>query len=708
MGFPSEEAVLQSAKRLCLRDNGTLTRTNGFWHVLMFLRHQALHGRHRQYTFEVSYDLAEAAFDLNGVLLPIEDASRNVYFEPAATQGTEPVRFFRHREGPRQTYLNRIYTGLAGAGPRQPKLFDTSSNALPATINLVTNWVQTLRQTGDNAFILDERTHDLITWLFRFGIPHRGADSARIAEHLTNGKMRVDPGTQLRELPAAPDQLASELCKFLALTPAQLNALLPQLARVRPAEWAAQQHTSTTTLGPALLRQIRQWSAGAATTADLSELVPAAYKAFTEEAALRSDPEFIARFVAALAAKPFLILTGLSGSGKTKLAQALAHWITPDPGWIDDDDHAKGKKPNPYYALVPVGADWTGNENILGYPDGLRPPNAGNPGNYITKPALDLIRHAADSAQAAVPHFLILDEMNLSHVERYFADLLSMIESDEGILLYCDEKDSEGNPKTTRRIEPWLKLPNNLFIIGTVNVDETTYMFSPKVLDRANVIEFRVPPEEMKAFLADPKSAKLDRLDERGVAFGAEFIPAAADTDATVPEEVKARFQAEMELCFSLLREHGVEFGYRVANETGRFLHFYKSLCDGKVWRPASSGPPHAAAAWAAGDQQNRDWFDRAFDAVILQKLLPKLHGSKAKLSPLLRKLYTAAIEPAAATARDAAAKAGDLNDPGKAPQLKDPSREIPQNARYPLTAEKLFRMWRQLNENGFTSFAEN
>ena len=93
---------------------------------------------------------------------------------------------------------------------------------------------------------------------------------------------------------------------------------------------------------------------------------------------------------------------------------------------------------------------------------------------YQSTPAYELIKNAEDDSEN--PYFLILDEMNLSHVERYFADFLSAIESGEEIPLYGN------NDKLT--------LPDNLFIIGTVNVDETTYMFSPKVLDRANTIEF--------------------------------------------------------------------------------------------------------------------------------------------------------------------------------------------------------------------------
>ncbi len=186
-----------------------------------------------------------------------------------------------------------------------------------------------------------------------------------------------------------------------------------------------------------------------------------------------SSPLFL-RFAAALGSKRFLILSGLAGSGKTKLAQAFARWLTPEDEEFDS------------HVVIPVGADWTGSDAILGYPDGIYHDR------YVTRPALELIQRAMLHEEYGLPHFLILDEMNLSHVERYFADLLSLIESGDSTDLYKPEHDNEGNAILRSKIDPALRLPSNLFIIGTVNVDETTYMFSPKVLDRANVIEFRV------------------------------------------------------------------------------------------------------------------------------------------------------------------------------------------------------------------------
>ena len=371
------------------------------------------------------------------------------------------------------------------------------------------------------------------------------------------------------------------------------------------------------------------------------------------------------RTVAALLSKRFLILTGLAGSGKTKLAQAFAIWLSAADG---------------SYEVVPVGSDWTGNENILGYPNGL------DRTNYISKRALDLLIHAMDHPD--IPHFLILDEMNLSHVERYFADILSIIESDEGLELYAGDMEK---PETWRKtaaaklIPPKLKqLPDNLFVIGTVNVDETTYMFSPKVLDRANVIEFRMDVAELEGFLGNPIKPDLSKLDGNGTSFGKAFVDA-AKSQVTVPADVKAAYDAEMLLLFKTLQPHGAEFGYRTAYETARFIHFYKLLGN-----------------YPDG---NTAWFPGAFDCVIFQKVLPKLHGSRSKLGPVLKKLWFLCVQNEAGRGADAftaakeAAHSTDKN--------AEPSVVVPSDAPYPLSAEKIGRMWRLLIENGFASFAE-
>jgi hypothetical protein len=387
------------------------------------------------------------------------------------------------------------------------------------------------------------------------------------------------------------------------------------------------------------------------------------------------DKEIAHRFASCLLSKRFLIAAGLAGSGKTKLAQAFARWIT---------------RNKDCYKVVPVGADWTGNENILGYTNGL------HPNEYFTKPALDLILHAQADDFKNDPHFLILDEMNLSHVERYFSDILSAIESDEKIHLHRDEKRTAGGMDIDSEIE----LPKNLFIIGTVNIDETTHMFSPKVLDRANVIEFRMKDTELASFLENPAKPNLSELDGKGYEeFGKAFVVAAKNS-ADVPEDVRLRFQCEMLLFFKVLQSHGSEFGYRVVHEAGRFVHFYEKI----------------------GEKSDVDkWFKDAFDCIVVQKFLPKLHGSESKLRGVLfslahlcadKRLWTGATlkdneEQIDKLAEDAKSKADSSENSPTQVLAKVLDGEV-QKAHYPLSFEKIERMWRAAHENGFASFAES
>jgi len=345
------------------------------------------------------------------------------------------------------------------------------------------------------------------------------------------------------------------------------------------------------------------------------------------------------RFVSALATKPFLILTGLSGSGKTKLAQSFVEWMAKDKHQIN---------------LIPVGADWTNREPLLGYPNALKEKDYVLPDSGL----LQLILRADKDEEH--PYFLILDEMNLSHVERYFADFLSAIESKEEIKLHSGEEGELWND-----VPPTIKIPENLFIIGTVNIDETTYMFSPKVLDRANVLEFRVSQAELAQFLENPADVDLDILRGEGSPMAEDFVEIAKSNGNTYSE--KEKLSEELLKFFSELNTVGAEFGYRSAYEIQRFA--------------------------ALSEQLAKDWeFDDIMDAAVAQKLLPKLHGSRRKLEKVLFKL-------------------GDLcytETAGESENLfKRPETIEVEKARYPISFEKIVRMHKGLVENGFTSFAE-
>lgn len=345
------------------------------------------------------------------------------------------------------------------------------------------------------------------------------------------------------------------------------------------------------------------------------------------------------RFIASLLAKPFVIFTGLSGSGKTKLAQAFAKWMCAD---------------EKQYRIIPVGADWTNRDPLLGFQNALNAKEYIKPGNG----ALDLILEAAKEANANKPYFLILDEMNLSHVERYFADFLSTMESEGTIQLHSGDENEIGFAAS-------IALPKNLFIVGTVNIDETTYMFSPKVLDRASVIEFRISADEMESYLKSGVRMDLKKLDGAGAGMAASFMALANDKD------MKNRHEKELKETllkfFNELKKTGAEFGYRSAAEMNRFAAVAGTL----------------NPSWAVTD---------VMDAVIMQKLLPKVHGGRRKLEPVLRKLAELCLNDAAAF--DTYIKSG-AEAVDKA-QIK-----------YPISFRKVMSMYRSLLDNGFASYAE-
>ena len=358
-----------------------------------------------------------------------------------------------------------------------------------------------------------------------------------------------------------------------------------------------------------------------------------------QDSGLKFDLQLISRYCASLLTKPFVILTGLSGSGKTKLAQAFAEWICEN---------------STQYRLVPVGADWTNREPLLGFPNALENEKYVKPDNRV----LDLIIEAGKNVDK--PYFLILDEMNLSHVERYFADFLSTMESKGEIFLHEGTEDWNGVP-------PSVRLPKNLFIIGTVNIDETTYMFSPKVLDRANTIEFRITEEEMGEFLKNPGEVDLKKLNGKGKGFGGSFVNLA--TGVVEKNDEVLKINSVLSNFFVQLKIAGAEFGYRTASEIQRFARVVQ------VMSPDTN-------------------IEDIIDFAILQKLLPKLHGSRRKLEPVFEELIKLCLKDGAETKEFKTGKA----------QVDTSDKTI---VKYPLSLEKIVRMYNNLIHNGFTSFAE-
>lgn len=364
----------------------------------------------------------------------------------------------------------------------------------------------------------------------------------------------------------------------------------------------------------------------------------------TLDSRLNISEKLILRFIASLTSKPFVILSGLSGSGKTKIAQSFVQWIC---------------ESSQQYKIVPVGADWTNREPLVGYPSGL------SSEEYITPDSgvINLLMEAVKEENENKPFFLILDEMNLSHVERYFADFLSIMESKDTIKLYTGNLRESLNGLTVPLEIGW---PKNVFMIGTVNIDETTYMFSPKVLDRANVIEFRITEDEINSFLANPGIPDLSKLTKEGVTMSESFL-SIANKDEIIKNN---NLTKELVSFFNHLQPVGAEFGYRSASEIMQLVSKLKML-----------------------DKTITD--NSCLDIAIMQKLLPKLHGSRSKLVKILIALSGLCVE--GITLEEFEKKFDDF--------YKNDFEGIVK--KYPISFEKIIRMYKNVLSNGFTSYAE-
>lgn len=390
----------------------------------------------------------------------------------------------------------------------------------------------------------------------------------------------------------------------------------------------------------------------------------------TEEPSLGAPTMLPAEWVLALASKGFVLVSGPSGTGKSRtardIARSLDYALEPEFALT-----ARACRPANCLAFVPVGADWTDGTPLLGFRNFFGPSHTekveGSPEqvsyeNWDPPAALRLLLRA--HRRPDQPHFLVLDEMNLSHVERYFSQFLSLLESNRGLsssskLSIIDAESVKLIASTLagasehpleksvadelRAANAGLTLPENLFIVGTVNVDETTYMFSPKVLDRAHVIEMQSPDPTsyMKGEVTRPAAlipADKARLllirsaQRRRNGFWERENPMAILKEAASDTP----FSAELNVIVSslerllaglhkLLEPVGFGFAYRTINEVCAYLATYIEYGDKTLFSNAATN----AAGWR-----------EAMDRSVFQKVLPKIHGNRRQLGDSLRALH--------------------------------------------------------------------
>ena len=205
-------------------------------------------------------------------------------------------------------------------------------------------------------------------------------------------------------------------------------------------------------------------------------------------------PNIYRPYITAIKSKPFLLLAGISGTGKSRIVRELARAC-----WDDKSDEYKAQKPK-NFQMVQVKPNWHDSSDLIGYVS-----RVSGKAEFVAGEFLKFIAKAWENTET--PYFLCLDEMNLAPVEQYFAEYLSVIESrkshGDGIVTtdpILEKADEEWYFNLTASLtseedirkqfnEEGICIPQNLIVVGTVNMDETTFSFSRKVLDRAMTIE---------------------------------------------------------------------------------------------------------------------------------------------------------------------------------------------------------------------------
>jgi hypothetical protein len=355
----------------------------------------------------------------------------------------------------------------------------------------------------------------------------------------------------------------------------------------------------------------------------------------------------IANFYLCLKTKPFVILAGISGTGKTKLVELFAKAIG-----YGDDDHC---------VIIPVKPDWTDNSDLLGYTNLNK--------EFEKKKLTEVILAAHKNPDD--PYFVILDEMNLARVEHYFSDFLSIIEtrkiengkfSTKPLLNSADIGE-----KTENRIKLIdIKIPQNLYIVGTVNMDETTFPFSKKVLDRANSIEMNQVELDF-INKVDPVNAMQGIYND--------FLISDKINSSHINEEEFAWLK-ENDLIGNLieineiLAEADLQFAYRIRDEISFYMLHSKLIQEIFPW-------------------------DNALDYQIMQKILPRIQGSAISISYLLINLINYFM--------------GDKDKFDKKSHYEDIQEDLHKyivaNPKFSRTLKKLDFMLRRYNQDGFTSF---
>ena len=336
-------------------------------------------------------------------------------------------------------------------------------------------------------------------------------------------------------------------------------------------------------------------------------------------------------YITAIKSKPFLLLAGISGTGKSRIVRELARAC-----WVEGSTEFVAQKPR-NFEMVQVKPNWHDSSELLGYVSRI---GADKDGNGVSFVAGDFIKFVAKAwEEPEVPYFLCLDEMNLAPVEQYFAEYLSVVESrkstknvvvtdpilrkttDAWYYNLCAELTSDDELRK-QFLNDGISIPQNLIVIGTVNMDETTFSFSRKVLDRAMTIEMNE---------VDLEGGLTERHEKIGKLGDAELIGTAVEgvdvygTHKAVCDKVIAY----LKVVNDKLEGTPFKIAYRTRNEF--LLYVVNNLPYNKDEEGNETDINYVIA--------------RALDEITNMKILSRIEGDETKVSEKFLKGLSDAIK---------------------------------------------------------------
>lgn len=315
-------------------------------------------------------------------------------------------------------------------------------------------------------------------------------------------------------------------------------------------------------------------------------------------------------YITAIKSKPFLLLAGISGTGKSRIVRELARAC-----WYEHTEEYNEHKPK-NFEMVQVKPNWHDSSELIGYVS-----RVSGKSEYIIGDFLKFVVKAWNDPD--VPYFLCLDEMNLAPVEQYFAEFLSVMESRKNVsgkivtdAIVKKSKDdwyrvliselTNDKKLQDQFLNEGITIPQNLIVVGTVNMDETTFSFSRKVLDRAMTIEMN--EVDLKGGLTNRHEniGKIEFADIIGKAVEGVDVYAAHQT-------VCDKAIAYLKSINATLDKTPFKIAYRTRNEL--LLYVVNNL------------------SWKTDDESEDFVIARALDEITCMKILTRIEGDETKVS---------------------------------------------------------------------------